>query len=87
MSERHPGSEERIPVFSIRHRGSVQRGAHPDYKGPVPSDSDEEILSRVGSAWTTQDGNYLIQLVAFPVNGQLLLRLAEERRPSAPGKE
>jgi len=87
MSERHSGSAEEIPVFSTMHRGGVQRGAHPDYKGPLPSDSDEELLSRVGSAWRRQDGNYLIQLVAFPVNGQLLLRLVEERRPSTPGKE
>jgi len=59
MSERHSGSAEEIPVFSTRHQGSVQRGAHPDYKGPLPSDSDEELLSRVGSAWRRQDGSEL----------------------------
>jgi hypothetical protein len=83
-SETEQRSAETVPVFAITSLGGVRRAAHPDCKAPLPSKGGEEILSRVGSAWRQQDGSYLIQLVAFPVNGQLLLRpsLEEEGQPS-----
>ena len=79
MSETEQRSAETIPVFATIQRGGVQRAAHPDYKGPLPSEGGEEILSSVGSAWRKQDGSYLIQLFAFPVNGLLLLRPLPEK--------
>jgi hypothetical protein len=87
-SGKEPESAEIIPVFAIVRRGSVQRAAHPDYSEPLSSEGEEEILNRVGSAWRQQDGSYLIQLVAFPVNGQLLLRpLTEKEFHSATHQE
>jgi hypothetical protein len=74
MSESEMGALEPIPVFGITPRGGVQRAAHPDYKGSISSESREETLNRVGSAVRRKDGSYLIQLTAFPVNGQLLLK-------------
>jgi hypothetical protein len=82
MSEKEPASGDVIPVFATVQRGSVQRAAHPDYKGPLPVDDEEdEILSQVGSAWRREDGTYVIQLVVFPVTGQLLLRLDKPYQP------
>lgn len=85
MSETEQRAAEAIPVFATIQHGGVRRAAHPDCKGTLPSEGEEEILSRVGSAWRQQDGSYLIQLVAFPVNGQLLLRPSPEKggQPSA----
>ncbi len=73
-SETEPTTTELIPVFAIIQRGSIQQAAHPDYKGPLPYERAEEILNRVGSARLEPDGSYLIQLVAFPITGELLLR-------------
>lgn len=73
-----------IDVFSIVQRTSAQQAVHPDYKGPLPSQRGEEVLATVGRAFRQQDGSYLIQLTAFPLNGQLLLRPSSDtRRQSA----
>jgi hypothetical protein len=73
MSETASRPEKPIPVFSISHLGGVQRAAHPDYKKPMPADDCDEIRTRVGSAWRRADGSYVIQLVAVPVNGLMVL--------------
>lgn len=83
MSDREPAAGEMIPVFATTQRGSVHRAAHPDYKGPLPVDgADDEILNQVGNAWRREDGNYVIQLVAFPVTGELLVRFDKPYHPS-----
>jgi hypothetical protein len=85
--EEEPKSAKIIAVFAVVRRRSVQRGAHPDYKGPLPSEGEDEILNRVGSAWQQEDGSYLIQLVAFPINGQLILRPLSQEADSTTYQE
>jgi hypothetical protein len=86
MLEKDPGTPETFPVFAIAPPGSVQRGAHPDYKGPLPSD-DQESLVQVGMARRRPDGSYFIQLATVPISGQLLLRLEKEYHASSKVKE
>ena len=72
-------------MFSIIHRAGGQQAAHPDYKGPLPSGRGEDVLNRVGTAWRQRDGSYFIQLMAFPVNGQLVLKpMSDEAEQATP---
>ena len=78
---------EVIPVFSVAHRGGVQRASHPDHKGALYSEPPEEVLNRIGSALRRPDGSVLIHLAAFPVNGQVLLPSIDKDHNSTGQKE
>jgi hypothetical protein len=63
-----------MPVFVLVERRRRAHAAHPDHKAPFPPDRAEDVVQRVGTAWRDADGNYSINLIALPVNGQLLMR-------------
>ncbi|RAP78574.1 hypothetical protein [Paenibacillus montanisoli] len=50
------------------------QAAHPDYKAPLPKAFADDVVQRVGTAWRQEDGSYIINLTAFPVSNQLLIR-------------
>jgi hypothetical protein len=78
-----------LPVYSVTRRASAQ-AAHPDHRGEVRARSDEEQLTRVGSARLDNEGRYLIFLSAVPFDGQLLLdpRSLLDRTPErGPGQD
>jgi hypothetical protein len=66
---------EWMPVFVlvVAHGNTVQ-AAHPDHKEPLPTVQAEAGAHRIGTAWRAEDGSYLIDLIALPVNGRLLIR-------------
>ena len=63
-----------MPVFALVGSNKVVHASHPDHKAPVPQAQTQHNMQRVGTAWLEEDGSYLIQLVALPVNGTLLMR-------------
>jgi hypothetical protein len=73
------GNDEWMPVFtSAASFGDTRHAAHPDHKGPLPASRDDTGSLRIGTAWCTADGSYVIELVAVPVNGKLVMRKPHE---------
>jgi len=66
-----------MPVFLLLDGMPVHHAVHPDHPGPLPTASSppaDDALLRVGTAIKREDGGYLIELRALPVNGTLLMR-------------
>jgi hypothetical protein len=69
-----PTEPDWMPVFVLIERRRGAQAAHPDHKAPLTPDYSEDVVQRVGTARREADGTYIINLVALPVNGQLLMR-------------
>ncbi len=69
-----PKEPDWMPVFVLIERRRGAQAAHPDQKAPLPPAYAEDVVQRVGTARRDEDGAYIINLTALPVNGQLLMR-------------
>jgi len=76
-----------MPVFvAVEAIPQPQFAAHPSHQGTTrvresePDVRSEEFTQRIGTAFALEDGSFVIQLTAFPVNGRLLMR------PPLPGE-
>lgn len=66
-----------MPVFTIIESTKTRYATHPDQQSSMGYKEDidtENYELRVGTALIQNDGSYKIQLVAFPVDGKLLMR-------------
>lgn len=64
-----------MPVFLIVDGATSHVAAHPDHKGETLREPESEpVLSRIGTARKAGDGGYVVDLVAIPLSGRLLLR-------------
>lgn len=63
-----------MPVFVLVERSRSVYAAHPDHKESLPQGHVEDVVQRIGTARREEDGSYIIQLTALPLNGQLLMR-------------
>jgi len=73
-----------MPVFVLVARHEALHAAHPDHKAALPKGDSEDLLQRVGTAWSAEDGSYLIELTALPLNGKLLMRPPRRGESSEP---
>ena len=65
-----------MPVFLVFQAKRVHHASHPNEKSPASKTevSGTDVLQRIGTAIQQDDGGYLIDLVALPVNGKLLMK-------------
>lgn len=77
-----------MPVFVLVQRNQAMHAAHPDHKAALPEVHAEDSVQRIGTAWLEENGSYVIQLVALPVNGRLLMRPpSADEHPNSTFKE
>lgn len=64
-----------MPVFLLLGDGASHVAAHPSHGEEIPAQPQPDpVLTRVGTAHRHADGGYVIDLVAVPLTGRLLLR-------------
>src|SRR5262249_52655140 len=79
----------RMNVFALVPGRKVHSVSHPERPGSRPAVSEsstEDELFRVGTAVHQGDGSYLIRLMAFPIDGTLLMRPAPSDEASEAGQ-
>jgi hypothetical protein len=70
-----------MPVFLVMPATLSHHASHPDHKPAISKRNEKtgtDVLQRIGTAIQQEDGGWLVDLLALPVDGRLLIRAPTE---------